>query len=534
MALRLRRGTNAERQLITPAQGELIYTTDTKALYIGDGTTAGGIVVQGAGGGGGSLNDLSDVNVGSVTDGQVLSYNTANSQWQPANSAGITLGKADTLEDINYGPDTTARWGDILLHDGASFIAENFIGSQWKISIAGDDSTIIVDHTTNNINANNITGNLLAATGTFTGSITKPSTALEPSRMVVEIAGDAAAGTAHSRGIIHGLTIKNSNDQVVYDPVLDQFSSNFIGNLQGNIFAADMTQVFDKTSGQWLGDIQGDIYATDSTKVFNALEVKFYGNFDGVLDGDHKGSVYGDDSSLLIDGVNSKITGEVSTQLGVLAGNIKMVSASSKNMMFLQQNAESNFLTVTTENSGGGIVLARNTQVGGANVTGDTVLTVFNDNVTQGVMHIRTTNSNDTANAGGGIGVLRSRGTKTSPTAVQVGDQIGGFYSAGYNGSGYKAASGIRSIVAGTPTANHIPSNVELYNSNTSGVQQAVLSIAQTDSVATFSGAIQLKVVADDTARSAAVTAPAAGMIIFNSTGTKFQGYTGAAWVDLN
>ena len=61
MALRLRRGTNAERQLITPAQGELIDTTDTKALYIGDGTTAGGIIVQGAGGGGISLNDLTDV-----------------------------------------------------------------------------------------------------------------------------------------------------------------------------------------------------------------------------------------------------------------------------------------------------------------------------------------------------------------------------------------------------------------------------------------------------------------------------------------
>ena len=44
MALRLRRGTNAERQLITPAAGELIYTTDTKALYIGDGTTTGGVV----------------------------------------------------------------------------------------------------------------------------------------------------------------------------------------------------------------------------------------------------------------------------------------------------------------------------------------------------------------------------------------------------------------------------------------------------------------------------------------------------------
>ena len=57
MALRLRRGTNAERQLITPLSGELIYTTDTKALYIGDGTTAGGVVVHGGGGGAGGLND---------------------------------------------------------------------------------------------------------------------------------------------------------------------------------------------------------------------------------------------------------------------------------------------------------------------------------------------------------------------------------------------------------------------------------------------------------------------------------------------
>ena len=42
MALRLRRGTDAERQLITPVAGELIYTTDTKLLYVGDGSTVGG------------------------------------------------------------------------------------------------------------------------------------------------------------------------------------------------------------------------------------------------------------------------------------------------------------------------------------------------------------------------------------------------------------------------------------------------------------------------------------------------------------
>lgn len=39
MALKLRRGSNAQRLLITPAEGELIYTTDTKLLYVGDGST---------------------------------------------------------------------------------------------------------------------------------------------------------------------------------------------------------------------------------------------------------------------------------------------------------------------------------------------------------------------------------------------------------------------------------------------------------------------------------------------------------------
>ena len=49
MALRLRRGTDAQRALITPLDGELVYTTDTKKLYVGDGTTAGGIAVDTAG-----------------------------------------------------------------------------------------------------------------------------------------------------------------------------------------------------------------------------------------------------------------------------------------------------------------------------------------------------------------------------------------------------------------------------------------------------------------------------------------------------
>lgn len=43
--INFKRGTNASRltTLGTPSEGEPIYTTDTKGLYIGDGSTAGGV-----------------------------------------------------------------------------------------------------------------------------------------------------------------------------------------------------------------------------------------------------------------------------------------------------------------------------------------------------------------------------------------------------------------------------------------------------------------------------------------------------------
>ena len=49
MALQFRRGTDAERTTITPAEGEPIWTTDTNQLYIGNAITAGGVFVTGTG-----------------------------------------------------------------------------------------------------------------------------------------------------------------------------------------------------------------------------------------------------------------------------------------------------------------------------------------------------------------------------------------------------------------------------------------------------------------------------------------------------
>ena len=46
MALQIRRGLEADRVNVLPAQGELLYTTDNKRLYIGDGNTLGGNAVS--------------------------------------------------------------------------------------------------------------------------------------------------------------------------------------------------------------------------------------------------------------------------------------------------------------------------------------------------------------------------------------------------------------------------------------------------------------------------------------------------------
>lgn len=42
---RLRRGLESNRTGITPLEGELVYTTDEKKVYVGDGSTAGGVLI---------------------------------------------------------------------------------------------------------------------------------------------------------------------------------------------------------------------------------------------------------------------------------------------------------------------------------------------------------------------------------------------------------------------------------------------------------------------------------------------------------
>ena len=133
MALRLRRGTDSQRLEFTPEQGELLYVTDTEELYIGNGTSVGGIRITGN----------ADASLPTLT--QDLNLNT--NQINGSGSISIT----GTIEV-----------------DG-NVTATQFVGS--GALLTNLPSTVITDasYRSNIINENNVKI-VDSATGVFTGT----------------------------------------------------------------------------------------------------------------------------------------------------------------------------------------------------------------------------------------------------------------------------------------------------------------------------------------------------------------------------
>ena len=442
MALRLRRGTDAERLLITPVEGELIYTTDTKLLYVGDGSTAGGTLVTGAGGGGSAtLEGLTDTSVANPNDNDVLQWSTGLNKWIAGSGLALdsTIGE---LSNVGLTADTASHQ-DFLLYnyDNAQWQNTDITDYDFKINIIGNDSTILVNTDTN----------------TFHGKLN----------------GD----------VYSGLTL-----------VLDSAARVYTGNVNGNVI------------GTHTGPVIGDV----------------------------TGSVFADNSTLLVDGVNGEIVGDVNALFvdgnTVTGGDIR-IGGAVQNAISTINPATTNLL-INTSNSAGEVVIAKPLRIGGTSSGFDNYgfLNIYNEVVNTNAISIFH-NSENTGSVTATI--AKSRGTKLAPTIVTSGDTLGAFQAQGYNGCAYRNAGGMAVIANGTPGAAYVPAKVSLYTAASNGVPTAQFTV-DGNGTGAFRGAAQLAVYADNTARDAAITSPAAGMMVFNTTLTKFQGYTGAAWVDLN
>ena len=149
--LRIKRGTKTALQTnpgYTPAEGELVYTTDTKEVFVGDGATTGGTPVSVSTQ---NLEDLGNVQALAAQNDQILVYN--GSQWAATDNPAV-----DVRGNI-YGDDSTllvdAINGKIVAPvETTSVIATNLVGT-----LTGDVT-------------GSITGNLVGdTTGTHFGNV---------------------------------------------------------------------------------------------------------------------------------------------------------------------------------------------------------------------------------------------------------------------------------------------------------------------------------------------------------------------------
>jgi hypothetical protein len=185
MALRLRRGTDAERLTITPLEGELIYTTDTEELFIGDGTTVGGnpVITN-------ELADLTDVDLSGLENGDTIVYNQSNARFEPG-----TLSTA--IGDLTDVDTTGVATGNVLKWNGAAFIPANegaiTEGATYAINIDGDvsgsvfadDSTLLVDGVNGDINANTVNTNEISSSN---ANLTISNASTIDTSLVLEVA----------------------------------------------------------------------------------------------------------------------------------------------------------------------------------------------------------------------------------------------------------------------------------------------------------------------------------------------------------
>lgn len=182
MSLRLRRGTDGERLAITPEAGELIFTTDTKTVYVGDGTTAGGVVVSA---GGVTIEDLGDTNIVSVQDGDLLGYNSSNSKWEATRyvatdiTGSVFAKDSGVLVDSDAGLVTGTVDTDSVTASG-TITANAFVGDITG-TVTGD---VVGD----------VTGNVVGTTtGYHTGDVSGSLFAIDSSVMVDAINGELLA-----------------------------------------------------------------------------------------------------------------------------------------------------------------------------------------------------------------------------------------------------------------------------------------------------------------------------------------------------
>lgn len=442
MPLQIRRGTNAERLALSVplAQGEPLWVTDDRKLYVGDGTTLAGSLVPVSGFG---AEEAADAAAAALTSGVhsniSFSYDDANDRIN------ATVSVANLLENLNLNNFNIVGTGNIN-------IAGSFTGD-FKGSIFSDSSLLLVD---------------------------------------------ALDGKINLDGTVKGDIIPNSNEAYDIGSSSFRFKDLYLSGTSLYLGSAQITaagSAIDLPIGSTVGGIP--IPAPNPTSTSLVLDIQ--------------GSVFGDDSTMLVDGTNSVL------RTNLLELTTDYIKSSSGNI-YLGDTTDQISLSIA-----GTVGTPAQMQISSA-LDGSPGLTQF----------------------GPGFRLSSFNGTFASPTALITGDLIGqvnfqGKLNAGSFGLLDVDAVSIRAVVedGGDLVSNIAEGKLQIAFVHGPDPNDTVL--VEIGSYGNLTApSIQPGTYADAAARDAYITSPSAGMIVYLSSTSKFTGYVDDAgagspgWVNLN
>ena len=317
MPLQIRRGTDAERTAMTQplAAGELIFVTNTNRLWIGNGTTLGGVPVT----------DYSDEQARDIA-ASIFVAGTHNS---------ITFAYDDALDKINATVDLSdyqgvikaaAFNGSVVANDSSLLID----GNTGKFNLSGSVGTDILPDTDVAYDLGSATYrfrdlylsgssiNLGAATITATGTaVNLPAGSTIGGSAIGIPGGDLNVNIVADDSTI----IVNTTTEVVtaQGGFIGNLTGSIVGNVTGNV-TGNINGLVIGTAGSSLvgnvtGNVNGIVTGTAGSSLVGNVTGNVIGDVIGNVSGDIKGSVFGQDSTMLVDATNSKLTGILASDL---------------------------------------------------------------------------------------------------------------------------------------------------------------------------------------------------------------------------
>lgn len=337
MALQIRKGTEAERTAgggVVFALGELVYVTDTDALYIGDGSTAGGVFLTNN-----AVGTIGDFLVAdAIADELQLQKNLNLNSNNIIGTGNITIdGNITATGNIDIGDntgDTVTITAQVDSNITPTSDTAYDLGSQslrWR-NIFANGLTVDGEIDAVAINANTVADNstvmVNVASNEFTGTLN--------GNVVGNVNGDLTGNVTGNTTGFHTGDVKGSvfgdDSTPLVDAVEGVLRGNHVGTLSGNVLAENGSTVLnagtDGTNASIVATVVGNVTGNVSGDLTGNVTGNVAGNVTGNLTGDVKGSVFGDDSTLLVDAVAGSIPGEnvtgtvTASFVGDLQGNV--------------------------------------------------------------------------------------------------------------------------------------------------------------------------------------------------------------------